>query len=107
LRRLGGYVVLRALGSVGSIVFSLIIGALLLAYVGVEWPSVLSASLRLAHGLKEVITGTSLDPRYNVWIEFLLDDRQLVFMFYVVLARILLWLVLLPVWMIRNRLVHG
>jgi hypothetical protein len=39
-----------------------------------------------------------------VWIEFLLDDRQLVFMFFVVLARIVLWLVALPFFMIRNRL---
>ncbi len=98
---------MRVLGSVGSIVFSLIFGALLLVYVGVQWPSVLSASLRFAHGFKEVITGTSLDPHYNVWIEFLLDDRQLVFMLYVVVARVLLGLVLWPISVVRQRLGHG
>jgi hypothetical protein len=56
----------------------------------------LSASLRWAHSVKEIITGTPLDPKYNVWIEFLLDDRQLVFMFFIVLARILLGLVGCP-----------
>ena len=54
--------------------------------------------------MKEIITGTSLDPHYNVWIEFLLDDRQLVFMFYVVLARIILGLAILPFVLIANRL---
>ena len=95
---------LRALFSVGNIVLSLILGALLLVFVGVHWPEALSASLRWGHDVKEVITGTGLDPKYNVWIEFLLDDRQFVFMFFVVLARVLLWLVALPFIMIRNRL---
>jgi hypothetical protein len=100
--------VLRVLFSIGNIVFSLILGALLLVFVGVHWPEMLSASLRWAHSVKEVITGTSLDPKYNVWIEFLLDDRQLVFMFFIVLARILLGLLALPFVLIRNRLrEHG
>lgn len=96
--------VLRMLLSIGNIVLSLILGAVLLALVGVHSPETLSALLRWAHSVKEVITGTSLDPKYNVWIEFLLDDRQLVFMFFVVFARILLWLVALPFFLIRNRL---
>jgi hypothetical protein len=96
--------VLRVLFSIGNIVLSLILGAVLLALVGVHSPETLSALLHWSHSVKEIITGTSLDPKYNVWIEFLLDDRQLVFMFFVVLARIVLWLVALPFFMIRNRL---
>lgn len=95
---------LRVLFSIGNIVFSLLLGAVLLAVVGYHSPETLSASLRWAHSVKEIITGTALDPKYNVWIEFLLDDRQLVFMGFVVLARILLGLIALPFIMIRNRL---
>ena len=94
---------LRALFSVGNIVLSLILGALLLVFVGVHWPGLLSASLRWGHDLKEIITGTGLDPKYNVWIEFLLDDRQLVFMFFIVLARILLALVAWPFFVLHRR----
>ncbi len=99
---------LRVLFSIGNIIFSLILGAVLLALVAFHSPETLSASLRWAHSVKEIITGTSLDPRYNVWIEFLLDDRQLVFMGFVVLARILLGLLVLPIVLLRNRLrAHG
>ena len=96
--------VLRALFSVGNIVLSLILGAVLLVFVGVHWPEALSASLRWAHDVKEIITGTPLNPKYNVWIEFLLDDRQLVFMFFIVLARILLALIAWPFFALHRRL---
>ncbi len=97
---------LRVLFSIGNIVLSLILGAVLLVFVAFNSPETLSASLHWAHSVKEVITGTSLSPKYNVWIEFLLDDRQLVFMGFVVLARILLGLLSLPFVLWRNRQ-HG
>ena len=75
-----------------------------LIFVAFNSPETLSASLHWAHNVKEIITGTPLDPKYNVWLEFLLDDRQLVFMGFVVLARILLALFALPFILIRNRL---
>jgi len=99
--------VLRVFFSIGNIVLSLILGALLLALVGVHSPETLSSLLRWSHSVKEIITGTSLDPKYNVWIEFLLDDRQLVFMFFVVLARVILALIAWPFIVIRRRLADG
>ncbi len=98
---------LRVFFSIGNIVLSLILGALLLALVGVHSPETLSSLLRWSHSVKEIITGTSLDPKYNVWIEFLLDDRQLVFMFFVVLARVILALIAWPFIVIRRRLADG
>jgi hypothetical protein len=99
--------VLRVFFSIGNIVLSLILGALLMALVGVHSPETLSSLLRWSHSVKEIITGTSLDPKYNVWIEFLLDDRQLVFMFFVVLARVILALIAWPFIVIRRRLADG
>ena len=98
---------LRVFFSIGNIVLSLILGAVLLALVGVHSPETLSSLLRWSHSVKEIITGTSLDPKYNVWIEFLLDDRQLVFMFFVVLARVILALIAWPFIVIRRRLADG
>lgn len=95
--------VLRIFLSIGNLILSLILGAVLIAVVAINSPETLSSSLRWAHSVKEVITGTSLDPKYNVWIEFLLDDRQIVFMGSVVLARILLGLIALPFVLIRGR----
>jgi hypothetical protein len=94
--------VLRALFSVGNIVLSLILGAVLLVFVGLHWPEALSASLRWAHEVKEIITGTPLDPNYSVCIEFQLDDRQLVFMFFIVQARILVALIAWPFFVLHR-----
>ena len=37
-----------------------------------------------------MITSTGLDPKYNIWVELLLEERQLLFMFFTIAARIVL-----------------
>ena len=84
---------LRLLFSTGNIFLSLVLGALLLAFVGFHDPETLSMMLGWARELKGVITGSGLDPRYNIWVELLLEERQLLFMGFTIVARILLWIV--------------
>jgi hypothetical protein len=52
--------------------------------------------LSWARSLKGAITSTGLEPKYNIWIELLLEERQLLFMFFTILARILLSIITLP-----------
>lgn len=77
----------------GSIIFlSLILAAVALVYVGIEYPQMLERMLVKASVVKDWITDsrhTGLDVRYNVWVKFLLQEQQFVFMFFVVVMRIL------------------
>lgn len=84
---------LRLLLSTSTLFFSLILGALFLALVGYNSPETLSRMLGWARDLKGVITSTGLDPKYNIWVELLLEERQLLFMFFTIAARILIALV--------------
>jgi TRAP-type uncharacterized transport system fused permease subunit len=81
---------LRLLLSTGSLFFSLVLGAIMLALVGYNSPETLSYLLSLAARLKSIITSTGLDPKYNIWVEVLLEERQLLFMFFTIAARIVL-----------------
>jgi hypothetical protein len=81
---------LRLLMSTGNIFLSLVLGAIALAFVGYNDPELLSYLLGWARELKAMITGSGLDPKYNIWLELLLEERQLLFMGFTIFARILL-----------------
>ncbi len=81
---------LRLLLSTSTIFLSLILGAFGIALVGYNSPETLSQMLGWARDLKSLITTTGLDPKYNIWVELLLEERQLLFMFFTIGARILL-----------------
>jgi hypothetical protein len=53
----------------------------------------LSYMLGIARDVKAAITGTGLDPKYNIWVEVLLEERQVLFMFFTIAARILMAIV--------------
>lgn len=81
---------LNLLLSTGSIFVSLVLGAISVAVVGYNSPETLSLMLGWARELKAVITGFGLAPKYNIWVELLLEERQLLFMFFTIAVRILL-----------------
>ncbi len=87
---------LRLLVGTSTIFLSMILGAFALAAVGYNSPETLSMMLGWARDLKSVITGTGIDPKYNIWVELLLEERQLLFMFFTIAARIFLALLAAP-----------
>ncbi|WP_439541515.1 hypothetical protein [Hyphomicrobium sp.] len=87
---------LRLLLGTSTIFLSLILGAFALALVGYNSPETLSRMLGWARDLKGVITTTGIDPKYNIWVELLLEERQLLFMFFTIAARIFLALIAAP-----------
>jgi hypothetical protein len=101
--RWGDFSVLRILLSVGNIVFSLILGALLMAVVAIYSPETLSMMLAWARSFKGLITSTGLNPKYNIWLELLLEERQLLLMFFTVIARIILAVAAYPIVLLRER----
>src|SRR5262245_42416537 len=76
-----GDMLLRLLLGTSTIFLSLILGAFALALVGYNSPETLSEMLGWARDLKGLITSTGIDPKYNIWVELLLEERQLLFMF--------------------------
>lgn len=80
----------RVLLSTGNIIVSLILGAIALAFVGINYPETLDQIISLATSVKGYIVGTNLPPKYNVWVRLLLEEKQLVFMFFTIVMRILL-----------------
>jgi hypothetical protein len=78
----------------GIIFFSLLLGALALAYVGVEHPGYLDVMLDTASEFKTwLLAHSALETKYNVWVKFLIQEQQFVFMFFVIVMRLLLLLV--------------
>ena len=94
---------LRLLLGTGTLFLSIVLGALALVYVGINYPETLSTLLAGARDVKDMITGTSLDPHYNIWVQFLLDERQLLLLFFTILARIVLAIVTWPVYLLIGR----
>jgi len=97
---------LRILLSTGNILLSLILGALMMALLAVYSPETLSILLAWARSFKGLITGTGLAAKYNIWLELLLEERQLLFMGFTIFARILLGLLAFPLLRLRQRPAH-
>jgi hypothetical protein len=83
----------RILLSTGNIIFSLVLGAIALAFVGIHYPETLDQIITVASSVKGYIVNTNLPPKYNVWVRLLLEEKQLVFMFFTILVRIALAIV--------------
>jgi hypothetical protein len=95
--------VLRMFLSITNLVFSLILGALLMAVVAIYSPETLSMMLGWARSFKSLITSTGLNAKYNIWLELLLEERQLLLMFFTVIARIILALIAYPIVLLREK----
>jgi hypothetical protein len=83
----------RILFSTGNIVVSLLLGAIALAVVGINFPETLDKIINVAGTVKGYLVNTNLAAKYNVWVRLLLEEKQLVFMFFTVLARVLMSIV--------------
>lgn len=76
--------------STGNVFFSLVLGALAFGVVFIKFPSTMESILNVAAGFKVWITNRGLSPEYNNWVRVLLEERQLVFMFFTIVTRLIL-----------------
>jgi len=95
--------VIRTLLAAGNMVTAFVLAILTIIFLGLNYPEVISTSLRWARSAKDVITGTGLTPSYNVWLEFLLEDRQLVFIGYTIIMRMVLAMITFAGARVRDR----
>ena len=85
---------LASITRAGGIIFlSLLMGAIALAIVGVEYPATLDYMLDQASDFKTwLLAHSTLETKYNVWVKFLVQEQQFVFMFFVIVMRLALLL---------------
>ena len=76
--------------SMSNIVIAMVIGHIALVYVGIVYPERLEGMIEVAGVIKKGIVGAGLPSKYNVWVRLLLEEKQLCFMFFTVMARLLL-----------------
>ncbi len=93
----------RILLSTGNILVSLILGALLFGFVFIKYPETMSSILDAASGFKAWLISLGITTEYNNWIRVLLEERQLVFMGFTIIARIGLSILTYPIVMWRER----
>ena len=93
----------RTLLAAGNMVTAFVLAILTIIFLGLNYPRAVSGSLYWARYAKDIITGTGLNPSYNVWLEFLLEDRQLVFIGYTIIMRMVLALLTYTGLRIRDR----
>ena len=76
--------------STGNVFSSLVLGALAFGFVFIKYPAAMEQILNLAAGLKLWLTSRGVSPEYNNWIRVLLEERQLVFMGFTIVTRVLI-----------------
>ncbi len=80
----------------GILLFSLLLAALAIAYLAIYHPQTLETCLNYASDVKQWLTNntnTGISSEYNVWLKFLIQEQQLVFMFFVIVMRLVLVLI--------------
>lgn len=84
----------RVIESVFNIFFSLLFGAVALALCALYAPETLEALQIQANFFKDdilvIMTSLGTTANVNVWIRFLVQDEQLVFMGFVIVMRVLI-----------------
>jgi hypothetical protein len=93
----------RTILAAGNMVAAFLLAALTIVFLALNYPPAISASLRWARVAKDIITGSGLNPSYNIWLEFFLEERQLVFVGFTILMRIVLALLTYVTQRVRAR----
>jgi len=82
--------VVRITAATLNIFFSLLLGAIAMAFIAVQFPEFMESLLDSGSWATDKIGDTGLDAKYNVWVKFLLNEQQIVFMGFVIVMRIIL-----------------
>ncbi len=80
----------RLVFSTGNVFLSLVLGAIAFGFVFLKYPDYMAQILDWASGLKAWLISRGITSEYNNWIRVLLEERQLVFMGFTIVARIIL-----------------
>lgn len=89
--------------SLGNVAFSLILGALALAFCWFTFPEFTLAIFKYAGNFREWVFDQGMSAKYEVMVRALVDDRQIVYMGFVLISRIVVSLVIgFAFWLFRS-----
>ena len=80
----------RVLLATSNVFVSLVLGALAMGLVWYLWPETIQHLFLAASSVKSWLVNLGLPPRYNNFLWFLIEERQLVYMGFVTVTRALL-----------------
>lgn len=96
-----GCAVTRFLMSIGNLIFAFFLGAVVLAFVFIQFPNLFESILNSAGSVKTAIVNhfpvSDEGKHYKNLVRYIIEEAQLVFMFFVIVARIILSLGILLV----------
>lgn len=93
----------RLLFSIGNVFVSLVLGAILFGFVFLRHPETMGSILDWAASFKSWLINRGISTEYNNWIRVLLEERQLVFMGFTIIARIAISILTYPFILWRER----
>jgi len=97
----------RYLLSLGNVAFSLILGALALAFSWIYFPEFTLSLFKYASQMREWVFSQGMSAKYEVMVRALVDDRQIVYMGFVLFSRFIIGLVIgFFFWLFRGEKAH-
>lgn len=81
---------IRVVFAAVNVFASLVLGALVMGLVWYFWPDTIQSLFMWASGLKAWMVNRGLPAHYNIFLWFLIEERQLVYMGFVTVSRIVL-----------------
>jgi hypothetical protein len=87
----------RFLLSLGNVFSSLVIGALALAMVWIYLPNLALQLFRWAASIRDWVVLANWPPQYEVALRFFVDERQIVYVGFVLASRIIVGLLIILV----------
>lgn len=89
--------------SLGNVFFSLILGAVALGFGLFYFPDATLQLFKWAGSIRETLISGNWPARYEVVLRALVDERQIVYMGFVLAARILVGLLIMLVYKLTGR----
>lgn len=89
--------------SLGNVFFSLILGAVALGFFWYYFPDSTLQLFRWAGSLRESIVSGNWPARYEIVIRALVDERQIVYMGFVLASRIIVGILIVIVYKLLGR----
>ncbi len=80
----------RLLGSMINIFLSVLVGALVFALVGWKFPETMQTLLLNGGWVEDQIDTAGLPAQMNIWVIFLIQSEQIVFLGFVIISRMIL-----------------
>jgi len=90
----------------GNVAASLVLGAVAFGVFWYYFPDATLLLFKWAGSIREAVVGGYLPARYEVVVRALVDERQIVYMGFVIATRIVVGLLLLPVYKRIDRKSH-